>query len=110
MAALTNTRLMSARVHRQPGCLLRPGCQRVTLNPPHTKGWGGDAQGGDSGRDGRRGGRYVGVAPQPEDAEPFHAKMTRLAAEWREQQKEARRLDRRIAKNLAALGFGPGKE
>ena len=51
-------------------------------------------------------GRYVGVAPQPEDDEPFHEKMTRLAAEWREQQKEARRLDRRIAKNLAALGFG----
>ena len=55
-------------------------------------------------------GRYVGVAPQPEDDEPFHAKMTRLAAEWRAQQKEARRLDRRIAKNLAALGFGPDKE
>ena len=54
-------------------------------------------------------GRYVGVAPQPEDDEPFHEKMTRLAAEWREQQKEARRLDRRIAKNLAALGFGPSK-
>ena len=52
-------------------------------------------------------GRYVGAAPQPEDDEPFHEKMTRLAAEWREQQKEARRLDRLIAKNLAALGFGP---
>ena len=52
-------------------------------------------------------GRYVGLAPQPEDDEPFEAKMTRLAAEWREQQAEARKLDRRIAKNLAALGFGP---
>ena len=52
-------------------------------------------------------GRYVGAAPQPEDDEPFEDKMTRLAAEWREQQKEARRLDRLIAKNLAALGFGP---
>ena len=52
-------------------------------------------------------GRYVGAAPQPEDDEPFHEKMTRLANEWREQQKEARRLDRLIAKNLAALGFGP---
>ena len=51
-------------------------------------------------------GRYVGVAPQPEDDEPFEEKMTRLAAEWREQQKEARKLDRRIAKNLKALGFG----
>ena len=52
-------------------------------------------------------GRYVGAPPQPEDGEPFHGKMTRLAAEWREQQVEARKLDRRIAKNLAALGFGP---
>ena len=52
-------------------------------------------------------GRYVGVAPQPDDDEPFHEKMTRLSAEWRAQQKEARRLDRRIAKNLTALGFGP---
>ena len=52
-------------------------------------------------------GRYVGVAPQPEDDEPFHEKMTRLAAEWREQRVEARRLDAAIAKNLAALGFGP---
>ena len=53
-------------------------------------------------------GRYVGVAPQPEDDEPFHEKMTRLAAEWHEQRAEARRLDAAIAKNLAALGFGPG--
>ena len=52
-------------------------------------------------------GRYVGVAPQPEDDEPFHEKMTRLAAEWREQRAEAKRLDAAIAKNLAALGFGP---
>ena len=52
-------------------------------------------------------GRYVGALPQPEDDEPFEEKMTRLAAEWREQQKEARRLDRLIAKNLAMLGFGP---
>ena len=53
-------------------------------------------------------GRYVGVAPQPEDDEPFQEKMARLAAEWREQQKEARRLDAAIARNLAALGFGSG--
>ena len=52
-------------------------------------------------------GRYVGVAPQPDDDEPFEEKMARLAAEWRAQRKEARRLDRLIAKNLAALGFGP---
>ena len=52
-------------------------------------------------------GRYVGMAPQPEDDEPFHEKMTRLVAEWREQRAEAKRLDAAIAKNLAALGFGP---
>ena len=51
--------------------------------------------------------RYVGAAPQPEDDEPFHKKMTRLAAEWREQQAEARQLDATIAKNLAGLGFDP---
>ena len=52
-------------------------------------------------------GRYVGVAPQPEDDEPFHEKMTRLAAEWQEQRAEAKRLDAAIARNLAALGFDP---
>ena len=51
-------------------------------------------------------GRYVGIEPQPEDAEPFPEKMTRLAAQWREQQAEARRLDAAIAENLARLGFG----
>ena len=50
-------------------------------------------------------GRYVGVAPQPEDDEPFEEKMTRLAAEWWAQRKEARRLDAEIAKNLKRLGF-----
>ena len=51
-------------------------------------------------------GSYVGVAPQPDDDEPFQEKMTRLAAEWREQRAEAQRLDAAIAKNLAVLGFG----
>ena len=32
--------------------------------------------------------------------------MTRLAAQWREQQAEAHRLDAAVAENLAALGFG----
>ena len=50
-------------------------------------------------------GRYVGVAPQPDDDEPFQEKMTRLAAEWRAQRKEARRLDAEIEKNLKRLGF-----
>ena len=51
-------------------------------------------------------GRYVGAEPQPDDGEPFQEKMTRLAAQWREQQDEARRLDAAIAENLERLGFG----
>ena len=51
-------------------------------------------------------GRYVGAEPEEDDGEPFEAKMTRLAAEWRAQQAEAARLDAEIAANLVALGFG----
>ena len=51
-------------------------------------------------------GRYVGAEPQPDDGEPFHDKMTRLAQQWREQQAEAARLDAEIEANLATLGFG----
>ena len=50
-------------------------------------------------------GRYVGAAPQEDDGEPFAEKMTRLAAQWREQQAEARRLDAAIEENLKDLGF-----
>ena len=51
-------------------------------------------------------GRYVGAAPQEDDGEPFAAKMARLAAQWREQQAEAVKLDAAIAANLEALGYG----
>jgi type I restriction enzyme M protein len=51
-------------------------------------------------------GRYVGAAPQVDDGEPFQEKMARLAAQWREQQAEAQRLDSAIAENLERLGFG----
>ena len=50
-------------------------------------------------------GRYVGAEPQADDGEPFPEKMARLAAQWREQQEEARRLDAAIAENLEKLGF-----
>ena len=50
-------------------------------------------------------GRYVGAAPQEDDGVPFEEKMAQLAAQWREQQEEARRLDAAIAANLKALGF-----
>ena len=51
-------------------------------------------------------GRYVGMAPQEEDGEPFEEKMARLVAELREQQAEAARLDAAIAANLRELGYG----
>jgi len=50
-------------------------------------------------------GRYVGAAPQEEDDEPFEEKMKRLVAQLHEQQAEAARLDKAIAKNLKELGF-----
>ena len=50
-------------------------------------------------------GRYVGAAPQPDDGVPFEDKMSRLAAQWRDQQAEAQRLDAAIEANLARLGF-----
>ena len=52
-------------------------------------------------------GRYVGAAQQEDDGEAFDDKMRRLSAQWREQQKEAARLDAAIEANLAALGFPP---
>ena len=51
-------------------------------------------------------GRYVGVEAQEDDGEPFEEKMKRLAAELRQQQAEAQKLDAAIADNLAMLGFG----
>ena len=51
-------------------------------------------------------GRYVGAEPQPDDGVPFEEKMARLAAQWREQQTEAQRLDAAIEANLTRLGFG----
>ena len=50
-------------------------------------------------------GRYVGIAPQADDGEPFVEKMTRLAIQWRFQQAEAAELDAQIEANLRTLGF-----
>ena len=55
-------------------------------------------------------GRYVGAAPQEADGIPFEEKMAKLAAQWRGQQADARRLDKEIADNLKRLGFGVNKE
>lgn len=50
-------------------------------------------------------GRYLGAEAQEDDGEPFDEKMKRLAAQWREQQAEAAKLDAAIAANLTELGF-----
>ena len=52
-------------------------------------------------------GRYVGAEPQPDDGEPFEAKMRRLVGELQAQQAEGARLDAAIAENLKRLGFPP---
>jgi type I restriction enzyme M protein len=50
-------------------------------------------------------GRYVGAEAVEDDGEPFDAKMKRLTATLREQQKEAAKLDAAIAANLKELGY-----
>ena len=54
-------------------------------------------------------GRYVGAEAQKDDGEPFEDKMKRLAAQWRKQQAEVRKLDAAIEVNLTRLGFGGDK-
>ncbi len=50
-------------------------------------------------------GRYVGLAPEEEDSEPYEEKMKRLTSELGELFKESHRLEEEIKKNLKALGF-----
>ena len=50
-------------------------------------------------------GRDVGAEPQPEDGEPFEARMRRLVAELQAQQAEGVRLGAAIAENLRTLGL-----
>jgi type I restriction enzyme M protein len=49
-------------------------------------------------------GRYVGAEEVEDDAEPFTAKMARLAADWRGHCASAIELDRAIQANLRTLG------
>ncbi len=51
-------------------------------------------------------GCYVGAGALEDDGEPFEEKMRRLAAQLREQQQEAARLDAAIAANVKELGYG----
>ncbi len=55
-------------------------------------------------------GRYVGVAPDEEDGEPFEDKMKRLTVQLREQQEQGAKLDVAIERNLTELGFWSGKQ
>lgn len=51
-------------------------------------------------------GRYVGIADQEEDDEPFEEKMARLTSELGKSFDESNRLQAEIRKNLEAIGFG----
>ena len=51
-------------------------------------------------------GRYVGTEVVENDGEPFQDKMKRLTTMFREQQKEAAKLDASITTNLKELGYG----
>ena len=55
-------------------------------------------------------GRFVGAKAQEDDGEPFAEKMARLAAQWREQQAEAARLDAAIEENMVRLDFAQEHE
>lgn len=51
-------------------------------------------------------GRYVGIAEQEEDGEPFEEKMTRLTTEIYGLFEESHRLENEIRRKLAAIGYG----
>ena len=51
-------------------------------------------------------GRYVGIAEQEEDGEPFKDKMERLTSELSELFAESHRLEDEIKKQLDSIGFG----
>ena len=51
-------------------------------------------------------GRYVGIAEQEDDGEPFAEKMQRLTSELSGLFKESHRLEDEIKKQLGSIGFG----
>ena len=50
-------------------------------------------------------GRYVGIAEQEDDGEPFEEKMERLTSELSGLFKESHRLEEEIKKQLGSIGF-----
>jgi type I restriction enzyme M protein len=51
-------------------------------------------------------GRYVGIAEEEDDGEPFDEKMKRLTGELSKCFEESNRLQEEIKKNLEAIGYG----
>src|SRR5690625_1611512 len=51
-------------------------------------------------------GRYVGLAEEDEDDEPFEEKMERLTSELAEQFKESKKLEDQIRELLGGIGYG----
>ena len=51
-------------------------------------------------------GRYVGIAEQEEDGEPFEEKMSRLTTELYSLFEESHVLEDEICKKLSAIGYG----
>ena len=49
-------------------------------------------------------GRYVGIAEQEDDGEPFEEKMTRLTSELSDMFKKSHELEEEIKKKLGAIG------
>ncbi|MDD7401205.1 MAG: class I SAM-dependent DNA methyltransferase [Eubacteriales bacterium] len=50
-------------------------------------------------------GRYVGIAKQEDDGEPFEEKMARLTSELSEMFEKSHELEDQIRKNLGAIGY-----
>lgn len=50
-------------------------------------------------------GRYVGIAEQEDDGEPFAEKMQRLTSELSDLFQESHRLEEEIKKQLSSIGF-----
>ena len=50
-------------------------------------------------------GRYVGIAEQEDDGEPFEEKMTRLTSELSDMFKKSHELEEEIKKKLGAIGY-----
>lgn len=53
-------------------------------------------------------GRYVGIAEQEDDGEPFAEKMQRLTSELSDLFQESHRLEEEIKKQLSSIGFEIG--